>query len=40
VGTSVVEAEAQTRVLNVFEMDYQDGRWMLVNQTFADDIIC
>lgn len=39
-GTSVVDARAQTRVLNVFEMEYQDGRWVLVNQTFADDITC
>lgn len=39
-GTSVVDSEAQNRVLNVFEMEYQDGRWVLVEQTFGDDTTC
>lgn len=39
-GTSVVDSAAQTRVLNIFEMEYQDGRWVLVDQSFADDTTC
>lgn len=39
-GTSVVDSDAQDRVLNVFVMEYQDGRWVLVDQTFPDDTTC
>lgn len=39
-GDSVLDQNAATRVLNIFEMHFVKGRWVLVNQSFPDDMTC
>lgn len=39
-GDSVRDPDAAPRVLTLFDMQFVDGRWVLVSQTFSDDITC